>query len=156
MRPTALFALAALALAAPAAAQSPAPAPDRDAILKAVQTTFDGMRTHDTLILKQAVLADAGFMTVGRDREGKPRIRRTNGQEFIDAVGKGGEPWNETIRDPIVMQDGDLAAVWAYYAFKLGEKPSHCGFDLFTLARMDGQWKVVAIADTQRREGCTF
>ncbi|HEX5632693.1 MAG TPA: nuclear transport factor 2 family protein [Gemmatimonadales bacterium] len=150
---TYLLALALLAAPAAAAAQA---APDQAAILKAVQTTFDGMRTHDTLVLKQAVLADASFMTVGKDRDGKPRIRRAQGQEFIDAVGKGGEPWNEVIMNPEVRQDGDLAMVWAYYTFKLGDKPSHCGYDLFTLAKMDGAWKVVAIADTQRREGCQF
>jgi len=149
--------LVALALlAAPAVLTAQSAAPDREAILAAVQATFDGMRTHDTLLLKRAVLADASFLTVGRDREGKPRVRRSVGQEFIDAVGKGGEPWNETIADPVVSQDGDLAYVWAYYTFRLGDKPSHCGYDLFTLARVEGAWKVVAIADTQRRDGCTF
>ena len=129
-------------------------APDEKAILAAVQTTFDGMRTHDTILLKQAVLPDASFLTVGKNREGKSFVRRSTGQGFIDAVGKGGEPWNEAIMNPEVRQDGDLAMVWAYYTFKAGDRFSHCGYDLFTLARIEGAWKVVAIADTQQREGC--
>ena len=129
-------------------------APDEKAILAAVQTTFDGMRTHDTILLKQAVLPDAGFLTVGKNREGKPFMRRATGQDFINSVGKGGEPWNESIQQPEVRQDGDLAMVWAYSTFKAGDKFSHCGYDLFTLAKIVGAWKVVAIADTQQREGC--
>ena len=103
---------------------------------------------------EKAILPDASFLTVGKDREGKPRVRRATGQEFIDAVGKGGEPWNEVIQNPVVHQDGDLGVVWAYYTFKAGDKFSHCGYDLVTVARIEGAWKVVAIADTQQREGC--
>ena len=149
-------ALLVLALAAAPAALAAQKAPDEQAILAAVQTTFDGMRTHDTTTLKKVIQADASFLTVGKDREGKQRIRRAVGQEFIDAVGKGGEPWNESVQKPEVRQDGDLATVWGYYTFKLGDKQSHCGYDLFTLARIEGQWKVVAIADTQQREGCKW
>jgi hypothetical protein len=129
-------------------------APDEKAILAAVQTTFDGMRTHDTILLKQAVMPDASFLTVGRNREGKPFMRRATGQDFINSVGKGGAPWNESIQQPEVRQDGDLAMVWAYYTFKAGDTFSHCGYDLFTLAKIEGAWKVAAIADTQQREGC--
>ena len=155
--PRTLMRLALLALAALAATPallSAQKAPDEKAILAAVQITFDGMRTHDTILLKQAILPDASFLTVGKDREGKPRVRRATGQEFIDAVGKGGEPWNEVIQNPVVHQDGDLGVVWAYYTFKAGDKFSHCGYDLVTVARIEGAWKVVAIADTQQREGC--
>jgi len=149
-------ALLLLALAAAPATLMAQKAPDQKAILAAVQTTFDGMRTHDTTLLKQVILPDASFLTVGKDREGKPRMRRSNGQEFIDAVGKGGEAWNESVKQPEVRQDGDLATVWGYFTFRLGEKPSHCGYDLFTLARIEGAWKVVAIADTHQTQGCKF
>jgi hypothetical protein len=148
----ALFALAALTVTP--ALLSAQKAPDEKAILAAVQITFDGMRTHDTILLKQAIMPDASFLTVGKNREGKPFVRRAVGQDFINAVGKGGEPWNEVIQKPEVRQDGDLAMVWAYYTFKAGDKFSHCGYDLITLAKMEGAWKVVAIADTQQREGC--
>ena len=150
---TTLLTLAVLAVPAALAAQK---APDEKAILAAVQTTFDGMRTHDTLLLKQAIMPDASFIQVGKDKEGRPYMRRATGQEFINAVGRGGEPWNETIHSPEVRQDGDLAMVWGRFTFKLGEKESHCGYDLFTLARIEGAWKVVAVADTQQREGCKF
>ena len=148
----ALLALAALAVSP--ALLSAQKAPDEKAILAAAQMTFDGMRTHDTILLKQAIMPDASFLTVGKNREGKPFVRRAVGQDFINAVGKGGEPWNEVIQKPEVRQDGDLGVVWAYYTFKAGDKFSHCGYDLITLARIEGAWKVVAIADTQQREGC--
>ena len=91
------------------------------------------------------------------DKEGKTVVRRMTGQDFINAVGRGGEAWNESIAKPEVRQDGDLATVWGYFTFRLGDKPSHCGYDQFTLARLDGEWKMISAADThQKKEDCKF
>ena len=47
-----------------------------------------------------------------------------------------------------------LASVWVPYEFYLGDKFSHCGVDAFHLARFEDGWKIIGLADTQRREGC--
>jgi ketosteroid isomerase-like protein len=149
--------LALLLLAAAPAALSAQKAPDEKAILAATQYLFDGMRTHDTTTLKRVLQPDAAFFTVMKDKEGKTVVRRMRGQDFIDAVGKGGEAWNESIRKPEVRQDGDLATVWGYFTFSLGDKQSHCGVDQFTLARVEGEWKMISAADTHwKKEDCTF
>lgn len=146
-----------LLLAAAPAALHAQKAPDEKAILAASQHLFDGMRTHDTTTLKRVLQPDAAFFTVLKDKEGKTVVRRMTGQDFIDAVGKGGEAWNESIAKPEVRQDGDLATVWGYFTFRLGDKPSHCGYDQFTLARLDGEWKMISAADTHwKKDGCKF
>jgi len=55
-----------------------------------------------------------------------------------------------------VRQNDNLATVWARYTFFAGEQLSHCGYDAFQLAKSDQGWKIFAIADTQRREGCAL
>jgi hypothetical protein len=57
--------------------------------------------------------------------------------------------WNEK-----VLVDGPLASVWMDYALFIGPRFSHCGVDAFQLAKMADGWKIIAIADTRRTEGC--
>jgi hypothetical protein len=51
--------------------------------------------------------------------------------------------------------DGNLAMVWAYYEFDTGDKFSHCGVDSFQLGRTDAGWKILLLADSRRRPGCS-
>jgi hypothetical protein len=41
------------------------------------------------------------------------------------------------------------------YRFYVGERFSHCGVDSFHLVRTADGWRIVDLADTRRREGCT-
>ena len=50
--------------------------------------------------------------------------------------------------------EDNLATVWNRYAFYYDGQLHHCGVDSFQLARTMQGWKVIAIADTQRRQGC--
>ena len=61
---------------------------------------------------------------------------------------------DEVLHDTEVRIDGPLAIVWTYYDFFAGENFSHCGYDAFQLLKVGGEWKIVALADTRRREGC--
>jgi hypothetical protein len=44
--------------------------------------------------------------------------------------------------------------VWTRYAFYAGEQFSHCGVDAIQLGWTVDGWRIVALADTRRREGC--
>lgn len=143
-----LLAASLLAAPAPLAAQDA-----RAEVLAAVQTVFDAMRTHDSTALREVFEPGARLVTVGR-RNGEARVRTAPVDDFVRAVGSATIPWNESIRDPEVRIDGDLATVWGYYEFFAGDTFSHCGYDAFHLARIGGRWKIVALADTQRTEGC--
>ncbi|MGH7568772.1 MAG: nuclear transport factor 2 family protein [Gemmatimonadales bacterium] len=140
--------LAAMAVAAPA--QAPAADPE---ILKTVERFFDAMRARDTVTLKALVDSSARLVTAFT-RDGKPAMRSAGIQRFIQNVGGAQQLLDERIFEPEARQDGNLATVWTRYVFYLGGTLSHCGYDAFQLARTEGGWKVVAIADTQRREGC--
>jgi hypothetical protein len=74
---------------------------------------------------------------------------------FVRAVGTPhAVVWDERIRKTRVELDGPLASVWAEYSFYAGEKFSHCGIDAFQLARDGEAWRIVALTDTRRRDGC--
>jgi hypothetical protein len=62
--------------------------------------------------------------------------------------------WDERVAHEVVHQDDGLATVWMDYTFYLGGKKSHCGVDAFFVAKEGTEWKIIAIADTRRRDGC--
>jgi len=144
-----LFAACGLCAAAPAAAQD-----DAQDVLAVVERVFDGMRQRDTALLVTLFDPEARLLATGT-REGQPFQRAIPIREFIAAVGRGqGDEWIERIYHPKVHVSDNLASVWTWYTFHLGERLSHCGVDAFHLARGADGWKVIALADTRRTEGC--
>ncbi len=147
-----LVALASLALLGPSVAS--AQGDEQKAVLAVVTRLFDGMRARDTSMMRSTFAPDAKLQ--GADvRQGKPGVAITPADDFIRIVGKAtGPAWDERIHDPEIRIDGTLASVWVPYEFYLGDKFSHCGVDAFHLARFEDGWKIIGLADTQRREGC--
>ena len=83
------------------------------------------------------------------------RIWVVTGAQFISLTTKpDGPAYDEPIRNPVVHIDGDLATVWTEYQVVLNGAVSHCGYDSFQLARLNGRWKIINVSDTFRREGC--
>jgi len=51
--------------------------------------------------------------------------------------------------------DGNLAQVWASYAFYRGNTFNHCGVDALHLFKVeDGQWHIFHLGDTRCTKGC--
>lgn len=112
------------------------------------------MRARDTGMIASTFAQDAKLLGVGVHK-GVQGVAATPADEFIRIVGAAtGPQWDERIHDSEVRIDGSLATVWTHYDFYLGDKFSHCGVDAFQLARFSEGWKIIALADTRRREGC--
>ena len=136
-----LVGLAALACAAPAHADN---SPDA-AVLAPVHAFFDAMARYDQAAMRAQVLPEGSATLM---RKGKP-VQLALGA-FVEHVKPGKDRIEERITDPQVRVDEDLAVVWAPYTFLLNGKAHHCGTDVFNLVRVDGQWKIAAIADNSR------
>jgi hypothetical protein len=139
------------AVAAQAAPAAPPPA-DEQAVREVVLRLFDGMRARDTAMMASVFHAEARFY--GLNRAGAVEV--TTPAEFVAgiAAAPAGLLLDEVLHDVEVRIDGPLAAVWTYYDFFAGDNFSHCGYDALQLLRVEGEWKVVALADTRRRDGC--
>lgn len=155
------FALAATCLtgvAAPLAAQDHAAhaahavAPAlRDSILAPVRAMFRGMYAHDTALVRSAFVPGAQFARP--PRPGQP-ARFTTVDQFVAAVGRPDEPWDEKIYDAEIREDAGMASVWTFFTFHRGEAFSHCGVNAFLVIRTGEGWKISGLADSNRREGC--
>jgi hypothetical protein len=142
---------------APRVAPRIAPQPDAAAaeVLAVVQRLFDAMRTKDTAAFHAIFDRDAKLVGMRPGANG-PVVQRLTAAEFAGFVARDTRgPWIERALAPEVRIDGTLATVWAEYDFHFGSTFSHCGTDAVQLLRTPDGWRIMSIADTFRREGCT-
>jgi hypothetical protein len=126
-------------------------------VMEPIGRLFDGMTRGDSAMVHSAFHPSAKLITVAQDAKTKqPVLRGDVFTGFLKAIGTPhAEVWNELIWSPEIRIDGNLAQVWAPYAFYAGKKFSHCGVDAFHLFRdTAGQWKIFHLADTRQTEGC--
>ena len=125
-----------------------APSADEQAVLAPVQALFDAMANRDAAAIKAQTLP-GGAMVLMRD--GKPTQMTL--ESFADRVGRPGTTHNrESIHDPLVRIDNDVAVVWAPFDYSIDGKIDHCGTDLFDMVKVDGKWLIAGVADTGRKD----
>lgn len=146
--------LALLAVGSGPGARAQDPPGDRAAVMAVVKQLFDGMRAGDSGAVRATFHPDALLATTVT-RAGTATVRIDTVDAFVRAVGTPHpEVWDERIRNPRVELDGPLASVWAEYSFYAGARFMHCGIDAFQIARDGDAWRIVALMDTRRRDGC--
>lgn len=151
-------------LAAPLSAQqSPPPSPppqpaftsDSGAVMQVVNDLFQGMRVRDTARMRALFHPSATMRSAANTRAGRVI---TDDSVGVWIRGVAGAPdtllLDERTGVPRVRVDGNFTSVWVPYEFWLGHTFSHCGADLFSLARTVDGWKIVFVADSRRRLDC--
>jgi hypothetical protein len=139
-------------LLAVSSAPSYAQQTEEAAVRAVVDRLFDGMRSRDTTAMRSVFAEEAQFY--GLSQTGTVRTDRPS--DFITSIAgaPAGLVLDEVLHDVEIRIDGPLASVWTYYDFFAGENFSHCGYDAMLLLKVQGEWKIVSLADTRRREGC--
>ena len=124
-------------------------------VQKVIEILFDGMRAGDSGMVSKAFSTDAIMQTVAKNEAGETVVKQTELAKFLDIVGTPrDEVLDERITSYDIKVDGDLASAWTPYQFYIGEKFSHCGVNSFQLVKTSGQWKIVFIIDTRRKDDC--
>jgi hypothetical protein len=145
-----LLALLLLALAAPAQAGQGA---ERRAILSTVQSFFDALAARDQAAI-MALVVPEGRITSHRVRDGRTVVQTGGWADWAAGLAGVNEPLEERMYAPQVRIRGSLATVWTEYSFRRNGAFSHCGIDLFDLAKIDGRWRILNISYTVETEGC--
>lgn len=131
---------------------------DKEAIKKAVNTVFEGMRLSDSSMVKSVFAPNAILQTIRATKDGQSAAVNGNRLEsWLKAIAQPKTPdqvWNEVMDFDHILIDGNLAQVWGKYTFNIGNKFSHCGTDNITLVKHADGWKIVYLIDTSRKEGC--
>jgi Putative lumazine-binding len=151
MKGTASFVLVlSTLLAAGSAASARVQSPEQKSALASVQGLLDGLGRRDAAAMSRYLLA-GGQATLMRD--GKPL--QLGFEQLTARLAKPGpESHEERIHDAWVQVDQNVAVVWAPFEFLIDGKVDHCGRDLMTLVKVDGQWLIAALSDYSRKN-CT-
>ena len=149
--------LFALALQAPSGQLPPAqalpqPSGDEQAVLAPINQLFAALEAGDAAGVLKVVYPDGRVTAVGTLRTGTG-LRHESWTQFAARL-KLGQGFLETISDPAIEVDGDVAMVWAPFVVRVGGKVSNCGFDHFDLVRENGAWKVMNLTFSSRTTGC--
>jgi hypothetical protein len=120
---------------------------DEAAVLVPVQAMFDGMARRDAAAIKASWLP-GGVLVVVQDGV----LSQLTVEFWANRVATSGTSHiEERIHDPEVDIDHDLAVVWAPFNFFIDGKLDHCGRDLFNLNQKNGNWQIVALTATTRK-----
>jgi len=130
---------------------TPAVAQDSGGALAAVEQIFEGMRTANPEIVREAFAPDARFAAVGPQASG---VAVQSVEGWIEAIGGSDRRWNEKIYDLDVKVDGNMASIWAPYTFYLDGAVRHCGINSIELLHDGDGWKITQISDTRRTDDC--
>ncbi len=139
---------------APKPSADTASSADRAAVIAAVQSLFDAMRTRDTAAIRSTFAPSTSLVSIRTTAGEAPRIQVQPVSAFITSIGSATQELVERMWDPRVEVAGDMASLWAPYDFRIGSTFSHCGHDAVHLARTAAGWKVVGITYTVQRTGC--
>jgi hypothetical protein len=122
--------------------------------VQVTQALLKAISSSDSAAARRLMLPGAQLMAVldPAPPQGTPQLR--SDASFYRTLGAGTSKLLERMWMPTVTLHGSLAQVSAPYDFHIDGKFSHCGTDLFTLARSQGEWRVSGIAYTVQRAGC--
>jgi len=116
-----------------------------------INQLFEGMRLGDSTLVQEVFHSEAKAYT-SYEKEDAFHLHEGSVDEFVKAVGTPHDKvWNERISNLVIQVDDGLAHAWMDYSFYLDEEFSHKGINSMVLVEVDGEWKIIHIADTRRR-----
>ena len=132
----------------------PLPSPDFETanMLAPIQQLLATFAAGDSAAMLRLVYPDGQVTATGMRASGGG-LRQQSWTEFARRVTPDGR-FTETISDPAIEVDGDIAMVWAPFVVRVGGKVTNCGTDHFDLVRDNGIWKVMNLTFSSRTTGC--
>lgn len=125
-------------------------------VKQAIDTFFEGFHKGDTMLMKSVMYGKFPTQTTYKNKEGKSILVTEESSKLIQAIASRpvDQKWDERLLDYSIQVDGTMANAWTPYEFWFNDAFSHCGVNSFQLFNDDGNWKIIYLIDTRRREGC--
>ena len=151
---TVLLGLAAQASSGSLSPAQPLPPPGQaeQAVLAPINALLAALSAGDSAGVLRHVFPD-GRVTATGTRSASSGLRQESWAQFAGRVSPA-TAFQETIIDPAIEIDGDVALVWASYVVRIGGKVANCGIDHFDLVRDNGVWKVMNLSFSSRVTDC--
>lgn len=125
---------------------------DERIIKEKVDQFFMALEKQDTVLLKKLWFQEGQVWTI--DNTTQPR---TYSMRFFKEDLKRFDPkivlQERALSYEIKIHNG-MAMAWIPYEFHVNDTFSHCGVDIFSLLKTEGEWKFISASYTVEKEGC--
>lgn len=128
-------------------------AAERDAVVAAVQTFFDGMTAAD-VATSRSVLLEGGSAWAIRGPADAPAPRLTSHEAYLEQLGRWSDRYVERMWEPVVLVEGRIAVLWTPYDIHRNGEFQHCGVDAFVLVKPADRWIITSVSYTVEPTGC--
>ncbi|WP_291777628.1 nuclear transport factor 2 family protein [Luteibacter sp.] len=117
--------------------------------LKTVNDFLQDITRRDKAAMLASAVPHMEILSARKSAEGG--LRRLTIEQLVDLI--AAQPPGkmvQTLHNPIVHVDNDLAVVWSPYTWTLDGHFSHCASESFNLLKLNGKWVMVSVVDTAR------
>jgi len=123
-----------------------------------IETFFEGFHKADTAIINKTIHKDLKIQTSFINAKGESILKTNLKEDFLKSIvtKNSTDIWLEKLRTITIKIDQDMASVWTPYEFYFNNKFSHCGVNSFQLFNNNGNWEIIYLIDTRRKQGCEF
>ena len=123
---------------------------------KLVTEFFVAFHAQDTVTLKTLANEGARLESVSIDAEGNTKLTRGDYSKFLKGIASipADATFEEKLHEFRVEENGPLATVTTPYSFYYNGTFSHCGVNTFQLVKLHGEWKIVYLIDSRKKENC--
>lgn len=128
-----------------------AQAGDKKAAADVIEKLWAGMKAKSADQIKAVFMPGGQLVAIDKPRDGKgiSTTRVLSGDQFAKMISEAKAPeFIESMPQPSVHVDGDVAIVTGRYTFTVGGNFSHCGTNTFNLVRTTEGWKIANGAST--------
>ena len=102
----------------------------------------------------RAFVVEGAIVTVIEEREGEDRSRTLALDDLISTIAASPADLEEPIGGIAVLRSGPVASAMASFEFLIDGQRSHCGKNIYSLIRVDGEWKITSIAYSHIEDDC--
>ena len=125
---------------------------DKKSVQKIVDNFFEALEKQDTVLYKNTLYTNGQIWVIRHRNDSIIQSMRT----FSDDI-KSFSPQTVIHEKPLAYDinvHNEVAIVWAPYTLSINDKFSHCGIDIFTLIKINGEWKIVNATYSVEPDGC--
>jgi len=122
-------------------------------VQQTIETFFKGFHSRDSLAIQKVCSDKMGLQSIAENAKGS-QLSTEAAAKFYKSIASIPKTmqFEERLLSHTIHIDGNLAIDWSPYEFYVNYKLSHSGVNVFTLYKENGQWKIINIVDTRRRE----
>lgn len=122
-------------------------------MLSVMEHFFTCLSTRDSVGMA-AILEPEGLFTIVEVGPKAKPPRMVTHMNYLAVLKKGAGTFQERYWEPIVRMDSSVAVISCPYDFHVDGNFSHCGLDVFTFVKGEGQWRIAGCVFSLQKEGC--